>query len=227
MLTSLEKSLPRIATNETVSRFSLREQLRKLGLGSMLLMSSYLTGCCLTGSNPTPSAPIISSEEIIRRSLTDAGPDADTGVPPPIGSVTAVPPGVDAGVPIPAYQGTPEFRAERELCFRALPAHACLYDNSTTDAAGHVTRTSHTLELSPAFAIENNHVGPDMWTTSDHFCELRTAAGVRRFIFVLQHDGSYYTYDFNNPAGVDLVYHRLVPGTRRSIASTVNPCPRL
>lgn len=219
----LEKNLS--ATPEKSQRFSFREQLRKLGLG--LALATSISGCCASGCNPFASTEGSSSSEPSVESILSRYRDAgsvDAGVARPSGSTSSVSSATDAGADAALYQGTPEFIAERERCYAALPHHACLDDDSEVDTTGHVTRVSHSIELSPAFAAENHHTGTDRFTARDQLCELVDADGTRRFIFEFTHDGYRYSCNYHNTAGVDLSFHRLVPCTRRGRA-TSNPCP--
>ncbi len=169
--------------------------------------------------------------------VRDAGTvDADTGVID-AGTDASTDAAVDAAVTtdsgtiaIPIDQGSVAFRAERDRCYRELPSHACIYDGSTVDAAGRVTRVSHQMQVSPAIGTENHMYPYDSDPANDLACEIINAAGRRTFVMVFQnHDATgdaFWTCN-GRGAGTDLAFHRLVPCVRHAITpSTPNPCVR-
>jgi hypothetical protein len=276
---------PSTMTSELKTRSSLREQLRKLRMGSILLLSSYLSGCCPTGCNQSNHRPDTSSPDVdlIALYTTDAGPrDARTTVPPPprggstatvgdagadadvtvdaaIADAGAVDANVvvdgaadvaltdadvvdsdvtdagaadgsaDAGavITIPTIQGTPAEIAERDRCYRELPSHACLRDQSIPAVGDAGVRTLHTMQINPQLSEENHLVPYDRTPANDLACEFVDRSGQRTFVMAFQHGDAYYTCDYHDRAATDLRFHRLVPCTSRVItASTPNPCTR-
>lgn len=162
--------------------------------------------------------------------VTDAAPDAATAdaAPDAAAAADAAPDATDAvTITTPQDQGSSAFIAERDRCYRELPSHACLYDGSTTDASGRVTRESHTIQLSPDISRENHVYPNDTEPTNDLACELLNTAGRRTFEMVIQHDGAYYTCNYRDRTATDLTFHRLVACTKHPItARTPNPCVR-